>query len=45
VTVFLFYIIPLSPPSKGEEEFVSLLEEGLREVTVFLYYIIPSDGV
>jgi hypothetical protein len=25
VTVFLYYIIPLNPPSKGEEELISLL--------------------
>ena len=31
----------LFPQSKEEEDFVSLLEEGLRVVTIFLFYIIP----
>jgi len=35
----------LFPSFKREEDFVSLLEEGLRVVIVFNFYIVPSDGV
>ena len=31
------FVSPFSATAKGEEGFVSLLEEGIREVTVFLF--------